>query len=89
MQLAFNTATAGLPGCAPEVYAALPQVGTDGLDLLYAPPPGSSRDAMTVLGEEILKGTGGTGQMAMPPTWLLTVGGRGSVRVQDGGEFRQ
>ena len=40
LQLAFNTATAGLPGCAPEVYAVWP-TGTDGLDFSHAPPPGS------------------------------------------------
>ena len=41
LQLAFNTTTAGLPGCATEVYAVLPQTGTHGLDFSYAPPPGS------------------------------------------------
>ena len=42
LQLAFNTATARLPRCAPKVYAVLPQMGTDGLDFSYAPPLGSS-----------------------------------------------
>ena len=92
LQLAFNTATAGLPGCAPKVYAVLPQVGTDGLDLPYAPPPGGGRDAMTVLGKEILKSMHGTEEKAMPPTWLLTAAsGRGSVRVKtvesEGGDY--
>ena len=41
LQLAFNTATAGLLGCAPEVYAAWPKMRTDGLDFSHAPPPGS------------------------------------------------
>ena len=37
LQLAFNTATAGLPRCAPEVYAVQPKTGTDGLDFLMHP----------------------------------------------------
>ena len=41
LQLAFNTATAGLPRCAPEVYAVWPMMGTDGLDFSYTPPLGS------------------------------------------------
>ena len=84
LQLAFNTATARLSGCTPEVYAVLPQVGTDGLDLSYAPPPGRSRD-------EILKSTRGTEEKAMPPTWLLTAASGGSVRVKtvesEGGDY--
>ena len=40
LKLAFNTATAGLPGCAPEVYAVQPVMGTDGLDFSYTPPLG-------------------------------------------------
>ena len=91
LQLAFNTATAGLPGCAPEVYAVLLQMGTDGLDFSYAPPPGSGRDVMTLLGKEILKSTRGTEEKAMPPTWLLTVASTGSVRVKmvesEGGDY--
>ena len=91
LQLAFNTATARLPRCAPKVYAVLPQVGTDGLDLFYAPPPGSGRDAMTVLNEEILKSMHGTEERAMPPTWLLTAASGGSVRVKtvesEGGDY--
>ena len=55
LQLAFNTATAGLFRCTPEVYAVQPMMGTDGLDFSYAPPPGSNQNAMTVLGKEILK----------------------------------
>ena len=42
LQLDFNTATAGLPGCAPKVYAVWPNAGTDGLDFSHAPPPGSN-----------------------------------------------
>ena len=41
LQLAFNTATARLLGCAPEVYAAWPKMRTDGLDFSHAPPLGS------------------------------------------------
>ena len=41
LQLAFNTATARLPRCAPEVYAVWPTMGTDGLDFSYTPPQGS------------------------------------------------
>ena len=37
LQLAFNTATAGLIGCTPEVYAARPKMRTDGLDFSHAP----------------------------------------------------
>ena len=42
LQLAFNTATAGLISCTPEVYAARPKMRTDGLDFSHAPPPGSN-----------------------------------------------
>ena len=38
LQLAFNTATAGLIGCTPEVYAAQPKTRTDGLDFSHACP---------------------------------------------------
>ena len=41
LQLAFNTATAGLLRCAPEVYAVRPKMRTDGLDFSHAPPLGS------------------------------------------------
>ena len=37
---------------------------------------------MTVLGEEILKSTGGTEEKVMQPTWLLTAACTGSVRVK-------
>ena len=43
LQLTFNTVTAGLPGCTPKALA-------------YASPLSTDRGAMTVLGEEILKG---------------------------------
>ena len=46
---------------------------------------------MTVLGEEILKSMCGTEEKAMPPTWLLTAAGRGSVIVKmvesEGGDY--
>ena len=51
LQLAFNTATAGLIGCTPEVYAAWPKMRTDGLDFSHVPPPGSNQDMMAVLYE--------------------------------------
>ena len=37
LQLAFNTATAGLFRCSPKVYAVWPLMGTDGLDFLCTP----------------------------------------------------
>ena len=37
LQLAFNTATAGLIRCTPEVYAAWPKTRTDGLHFSHAP----------------------------------------------------
>ena len=49
LQLAFNTATAGLIGCTPEVYAAQPKMRTDGLDFSHVPQPGSNQDVMAVL----------------------------------------
>ena len=91
LQLAFNTATAGLFGCTPEVYAVRPMMGTDGLDFSYAPPPGSDRNAMTVLGKEILKSVHSTEEKAAQPTWLVTVAGKGTVGVQavesEGGDY--
>ena len=55
LQLSFNTATARLLGCVPEVYAMRPKMRTDGLDFSHAPPLGSDQDAMAVLHKEILK----------------------------------
>ena len=46
LQLTFNTVTAGLPGYTPKA-------------LTYASPLSTNRGAMTVLGEEILKGACG------------------------------
>ena len=82
LQLAFNTARVGLPGCTPKVYAAWPKTRTDGLDFSHAPPLGSECDAMTVLHKEILKSTHGTEDKAIQPTWLLTVASIGSVGVK-------
>ena len=82
LQLAFNTATAGLFRCTPKVYAVRPTMGTDGLDFSYAPPPGSDRNAMTVLGDEILRSTRGTEEKAAQPTWLMTTASEGTVEVQ-------
>ena len=82
LQLAFNTATARLPGCAPEVYAVRPTMGTYGLDFSYTPPLGSDQNAMTVLGEEILKSACSTEEKAAQPTWLMTVAGEGTVGVE-------
>ena len=42
LQLAFNTATTGLIGCTPKVYAARPKTRTDGLDFSHVLPPGSN-----------------------------------------------
>ena len=39
LQLVFNTSTAGLIGCIPEVYVTHPKTRTDGLDFSHAPPP--------------------------------------------------
>ena len=82
LQLAFNTATARLPRCAHKVYAEWPTMGTDGLDFSYTPPPGSDQNAMTVLGEEILKSACNTEEKAAQPTWLVTMAGEGTVGVQ-------
>ena len=91
MQLAFNTATARLFGCTPKVYAVRPTMGTDGPDFSYAPPPGSDRNAMTVLGKEILRSACGTEEKAAQPTWLMTMAGESTVEVQamesEGGDY--
>ena len=54
-QLAFNMATLGLTGFAPEVYAAQPKSQMDLLDFSHVPPLQSDQNAMTVLHEEIVK----------------------------------
>ena len=82
LQLAFNIATAGLLGCAPKVYAAWPKTRTDSLDFSHAPPPGSDRDTMAILHEEILKSAHGTEEKAIQPTWLLTMASVGSVGMK-------
>ena len=82
LQLAFNTATAGLIGCTPKVYATRPKTRTDGLDFSHAPLPGSNQDVMAVLHKEILKNACGTEEKAIQPTWLLTVASVGSVGVK-------
>ena len=82
LQLAFNTATARLPRCAPEVYAVQSTMGTNGLDFSYTSPPGSDQNAMTVLAEEILKSVSSTEEKAAQPTWLVTAAGKGTVEVQ-------
>ena len=86
LQLAFNTATAGLPGCTPKVYAVQPKMGTDGLDFSHAPPPGSDRDAMTVLGKEILKSTRGTKREGNAAHMAFDCGQHRFCQSQDGGE---
>ena len=82
LQLAFNTATAGLISCIPKVYAAQPKMRTDGLDFSHMPPPGSNWDTMAVLHEEILKNAHGTEEKAIQPTWLLTVASVDSIGVK-------
>ena len=78
LQLTFNTVTAGLSGCTPEA-------------LTYASPLSTDRGAMTVLGEEILKGTWGTEDKTMQATWCLTATDTGSVKVttigSEGGDY--
>ena len=49
LQLAFNMATPGLTGFAPEVYAARPKSRTDLLDFSHVPPLKSKWNAMSVL----------------------------------------
>ena len=82
LQLVYNTATAGLIGCTPNVYAAQPKTRTASLDFSHAPPPGSNQDAMAVLHEEILKNACGTEEKAIQPTWLWTVASVGSISVK-------
>ena len=91
LQLAFNTATAGLFGCTPKVYAVQPIMGTDGPCFSHAPPLGSDQNAMTILSEEILKSTHSIEEKAAQPTWLMTAAGEGTVGVQavesEGGDY--
>ena len=82
LQLAFNTATAGLLRCAPKVYAAQPKTRMDSLPFSHAHPPGSDRDAMAILCKEILKSAHGTKEKAIQPTWILTVASVGSVGMK-------
>ena len=83
LQLAFNTATAGLLGCAPEVYAARPKTRTDGLDFSHAHPHRVATEMQWLYSsKEILKSAHGTEEKAIQPTWLLTVASVGSVGVK-------
>ena len=86
LQLAFNTATAGLISCTPKGYAAWPKMKTDGLDFSHAPPPGSSWTQMAVPHKEILKNACGTEEKTIQPTWLLTVASVGSISVKVSGD---
>ena len=68
LQLTFNTVTAGLPGFTPKA-------------LTYASPLSTDQGAMTVLGEEILKGACGAEEKVMQATWHVTATDTGSVKV--------
>ena len=67
-QLTFNTATAELPGFTPEA-------------LTYASPLSINQGAMTVLGEEILKGACDAEEKVMQATWHVTATDAGLVKV--------
>ena len=83
LQLAFNMATLGLTGFAPEVYAAWPKSRTDLLDFSHVPPPQSDRNAMMVLQEEIVKNAHGmTEEKAIQPTWLMSVASVSTISVK-------
>ena len=78
LQLTFNTVTARLSRCTPEA-------------LTYASPLSTDRGAMTVLGEEILKGEWGTENKTMQATWCVTATDAGSIQVtmvgSEGGDY--
>ena len=81
LQLAFNTSTAGLLRCTPEVYAARPKTRMDSLDFSHAPPQVVT-EMQWPYSEEILKSACGTKEEAIQPTWLLTVASVCSVGVK-------
>ena len=75
LQLAFNTATLGLAGFAPKVYAARPKSRMDLLDFSHVPPLQSDWNAMTVLHKEIVKNVHGmTEEKVIQPTWVDVCG---------------
>ena len=68
LQLTFNTVTAKLPRFTPEA-------------LTYASPLSTNLDAMTVLGEERLKGAHGAEEKVMQATWHVTATDEGFAKV--------
>ena len=68
LQLTFNTVTAKLPGFTPEA-------------LTYTSLLSTNQGAMTVLGEERLKGARGAEEKVMQATWCVTVTDEGLVKV--------
>ena len=83
LQLAFNMATLGLTGFAPEVYAAWPKSWMDLLDFSHVPPLKSEQNAMSVLHEEIVKDVHGmTEEKAIQPTWLMSVANLSTISVK-------
>ena len=68
LHLIFNTVTAELPGFTPEA-------------LTYMSPLSINQGVMTILSEEILKGSCSEGDKVMQATWHLTATDTGSVRV--------
>ena len=68
LQLTFNTVTAGLPRFTPKA-------------LTHASPSSTNQAAMTVLGEEILKGACGAEDKVMQTTWHVTAMDTGLVKV--------
>ena len=75
LHLAFQSATPGLTGFAPEVYAAWPKSRTDILDFSHTPPPQSNWKVLDVPCEEIVKNVCGTTEKekAIQPTWLMSM----------------
>ena len=83
LQLAFNTATLGLTGFAPEVYAAWPNSRMDLLDFSHAPPPRNNQNMMTVLHEEIIKmHMVLQKEKAIQPTWLMSITNVSTISVR-------
>ena len=82
LQLAFHSATPGLTGFMPEVYAAWPQMDT--LDFSHAPPLLSGRKALDVLCEEIVNNVCGVTEKdkGVEPTWMMSVANVATVGVK-------
>ena len=83
LQLAFNTATPGLTGFAPKVYAAQPKSRMDLLDFSTCHHLQSDQNVMTVLHEEIIKNAHGmTEEKAIQPTWLMSMANVSTISVK-------